>query len=111
MVAPRRAAPRAAGVPSRAARFHLPFSALAFCSGAIVVLAVAYIGLIAVAMSYAAATVAFSQSVKDGEAEVAKLESVYLAEVARITETDYVAEGYAKPLSTTFVRARSAAAR
>lgn len=92
-------------------RFHLPFSTLALCSGAVAVLAVAYIGLIAVAMGYAASTVAFSQAVKDGEAEVAQLESAYLAEVARIAETDYAAEGYAKPLATIFVRARNAAAR
>lgn len=92
-------------------RFHLPFSALSLCLGIVAVLAVAYIGLIAVAMGYATSTVAFSQSVKDGEAEVAELESAYLAEVARIADIDYVAEGYAKPLAKMFVRAESAALR
>lgn len=95
----------------RNAAFHLPFSPLALCSGAVAVLAVAYIGLIAVAMSYAASTVAFSQSVKDGEAKIAKLESAYLVEVARIADIDYVAEGYVKPLAKVFVRAESAALR
>lgn len=96
---------------SRLPRLRFPFSALSFCAGAVAVLFVAYIGLVAVAMGYAASAVAFSQSVKDGEAEVAKLESAYLADVARIAEVDYAAEGYVKPLSTTFVRARSAALR
>lgn len=95
----------------RNAAFHLPFSPLALCAGAVAVLAVAYIGLIAVAMGYATSTVAFSQSVKNGEVEVAELESAYLAEVARIAEIDYAAAGYAKPLATIFVRARSAAVR
>lgn len=92
-------------------RFHLPFSMLSLCLGVVAVLAVAYVGLIAVAMGYAASTVAFSQSVKDGEAEVAKLESAYLAEAARIADTDYAAEGYAKPLDKVFVRAENAALR
>lgn len=92
-------------------RFNLPFSALSLCLGIVAVLVVVYIGLIAVAMGYAASTVAFSQSVKDGEAEVAELESAYLAEVARIADIDYVAEGYAKPLDKVFVRAESAALR
>jgi acyl-coenzyme A synthetase/AMP-(fatty) acid ligase len=92
-------------------RFHLPFSALSLCFGIVAVLAVAYIGLIAVVMSYGASTVAFSQSVRDGEAEVAELESAYLAEVARIADIDYVAEGYAKPFAKVFVRAESAALR
>lgn len=92
-------------------RFHLPFSMLSLCSGVVAMLLVAYIGLIAVVMSYAASTVAFSQSVKDTEASVAALESEYLAGVARVAGMDYVAAGYAKPLTKVFVRAESAALR
>jgi hypothetical protein len=74
------------------------------------VLLVVYIGLIATVMSYAALTVEFSQSVRNDEAVVAALESQYLAGVTRITNTDYVADGYAKPASKVFVRAESATA-
>ena len=90
--------------------FHLPFSVLSLASGVVAVLAVAYIGLIAVVMSYAALTVEFSQSVRNDESAVAALESEYLAGVARITSTDYAAAGYAKPLAEVFVRAQSATA-
>lgn len=96
--------------PMHNPRFHLPFSFLSFCSGAVGVLLVAYIGLIAVVMSYAALTVEFSQSVKNDEATVAVLEAKYLASVAHITSTDYLAEGYAKPIAQIFVRAESVTA-
>lgn len=94
-------------------RFHFPFSVsmLSMCSGVVVMLLVAYIGLIAVVMSYATSTMAFSQSVKDTGAAVAALESEYLAGVARIAGMDYAAAGYAKPLTEVFVRAQSAALR
>jgi len=91
-------------------RFHLPFSVLSLASSTAAVLAVAYIGLIAVVMSYAALTVEFSQSVRSDEAAVATLESAYLAGVTRITSTDYTAAGYAKPIAQVFVRAQSATA-
>lgn len=91
-------------------RARIPFSILSLATGTVAVLAVAYIGLIAVVMSYAALTVEFSQSVRNDEAAVAALESRYLAGVARVTSTDYAAAGYAKPLSKTFVRAESATA-
>ena len=91
-------------------RFQLPFSILSIASTAVGVLVVAYIGLIAVVMSYAALTVEFSQSVRNDEAVVAALESAYLAGVARITSTDYAAAGYAKPIAQVFVRAESRAA-
>ncbi len=92
-------------------RFHFPsFSVLSLASSAVAVLAVAYIGLIAVVMSYAALTVEFSQSVRSDEAAVATLESAYLTGVTRITGTDYAAAGYAKPVALVFVRAESRAA-
>lgn len=91
-------------------RPYFPFSALSMCYGAVGVLLVAYIGLIAVVMSYAALTVEFSQSVKTDESAVAVLEGQYLAGVARLTNTDYAAEGYAKPAAKAFVRAQSATA-
>lgn len=91
-------------------RSLLPFSMLSLCSSVVGILLVAYIGLIATVMSYAALTVEFSQSVRNDESVVALLESQYLAGVSRITGTDYAAEGYAKPLSKVFVRAQSATA-
>jgi hypothetical protein len=91
-------------------RSHFPFSVVSICSGAVAVLLVAYIGLVAVVMSYAALTVEFTQSVRNDESAVATLESNYLAGVARITNTDYVAAGYTKPLTEVFVRAQSATA-
>ncbi|MDP1689748.1 MAG: hypothetical protein Q8L52_00890 [bacterium] len=91
-------------------RAHIPFSTLTICYGAVGVLLVAYIGLIAVVMSSAVLTVEFSQSVKNDEAAVAILEGQYLATVARITNTNYIADGYAKPQSKVFVRAQSVTA-
>ncbi len=91
-------------------RSPLPFSLVSFCSGAVGVLLVTYIGLIAVVMSYATLTVEFSQSVKNNEATVAVLEAKYLASVARITSTDYSVEGYAIPVVQTFVPTRSVTA-
>ena len=89
---------------------HFPFSLLSLVSGTVGVLFVAYIGLIAVVMSYAALTVEFSQSVKNDEAAVAVLEAKYLASVARVTNTDYRAEGYAAPVAKLFVPVKSVTA-
>ena len=86
-------------------RLHFPISILSFSVGMVAVLAVVYIGLIAVVMSYAALTVEFSQSVKDDEAAVAVLESQYLGNVAGIQGLDYHALGYAAPRAKTFVPA------
>lgn len=91
-------------------RSHLHFSLTAICSCAVAVLAVTYIGLIAVVMSYAALTIEFSQSVKNDESVVAALEGQYLASVARITRTDYSAAGYALPIAKVFVPAKSVTA-
>lgn len=88
-------------------RARFPFSILSLSVGAVGVLMVTYIGLIAVVMSYAALTIEFSQSERNDEAAVAILEKQYLASVARITGTDYAAEGYAKPVATIFVRTES----
>jgi len=88
----------------------MSFSLLSLLYGAVGVLLVTYIGVIAVVMSYAALTVEFSQSVKKDESALAVLESEYLAKIARITNTDYLAEGYAKPVAQTFVRAKSVTA-
>jgi hypothetical protein len=74
------------------------------------VLAVIYIGLIAVAMSYATLTVSFFQSMKNDEAEVAMLESAYLARVADIQALDYRAIGYVTPSARIFVPAKGVTA-
>lgn len=73
-------------------------------------LAIAYIGLIAVVMSYAALTISFSQSVKNDEAAVAVLESQYLTNVALITNTNYIAAGYALPIAQVYVPAKEVTA-
>lgn len=89
-------------------RPHLSF--LSVCYGSVGILLVAYIGLIAVVMSYAALTIEFSQSVRNDEASVASLEARYLAGVASITSTDYAAAGYTKPVAQVFVQAESSTA-
>ncbi len=86
------------------------FSPLSMIVGSVAVLFVAYIGLIAVVMSYAALTVEFSQSVKNDEAAVAVLEAQYLAHVAEITNVDPAAAGYVTPVAKTFVPTRSVTA-
>ena len=91
-------------------RSRFPFSVLSMCYGAVGILLVAYIGLIAVIMSYATLTIEFSQSVTNNEAAVAVLEGQYLSTVATITDTDYTAEGYTKPIITAFVQANSVTA-
>ena len=88
----------------------MPYSITTVCSGAVAILAVAYLGLIAVVMSYAALTIEFSQSVRDDESAIAKLEGQYLASVARVTAVDYAAVGYVLPAAKTFVPAKSATA-
>ena len=92
--------------------FHsrFPFSLLSLCSGTVAVLAVSYIGLIAVVMSYAALTVEFSQSVRNDETTVAVLEQRYISTMTHITGTDYSAMGYTKPLVEVFVQAKNVAA-
>ena len=86
------------------------YSPISFGISVVAVLVVSYIGLIAVVMSYATLTVEFSQSVRNDEAVVARLESRYLAAVAKITKTDYGQIGYEKPRKETFVPAKSGTA-
>lgn len=83
---------------------------MSFTLGAVIILLVTYIGLIAVVMSYAASTVEFSQSVRDDESAVAALESEYLSRIANLTAADYTALGYEKPVSQAFVRAEGVTA-
>ncbi|MFZ2167567.1 MAG: hypothetical protein WAV50_01710 [Minisyncoccia bacterium] len=88
-------------------RAPFPFSVVSLCTGIVAVLAVSYIGLIAVVMSYATITVEFSQSMKNDEAAVALLESEYLSSVAHIETLDYRALGYTAPLAKRFVPSAS----
>lgn len=90
---------------------RLSFSPVALCGTGVAVLAVTYLCLIAVVMSYATVTMEFSQSAKNEKATVAVLESQYLAALERLTSTDYVAEGYALPAQQAFVPAKSVTAR
>ncbi len=73
-------------------------------------LAIGYIGLIAVVMSYAASTIASAQNVRNDEAQVAQLEANYLAQIAAITGTDYTALGYEKPSVIAYVPSARATA-
>lgn len=82
---------------------HLAFSPVRWAAILVAVLAIAYVGLIAMAMSYAAMTVEFAQSVRMDQAAIARLESDYLATLDGITDTDYAAEGYAKPAAPIYV--------
>ncbi len=91
-------------------RAHFPFSFVSLATGIVGVLAVVYIGLIAMVMSYAALSVEFSQSVKNDEAALAVLEAQYLAGVSRIQSMDYRAAGYAAPIAKHFVPASSVTA-
>ena len=86
------------------------FSLTSLLGGAVGVLIVVYIGLIAVVMSYAALTIEFSQSVRDDEAEVAALEERYFSVMSEIMQTDYAAENYAAPTAKIFVREKSVTA-
>ena len=87
-----------------------PYSPVALSTGLVATLIVAYIGLIAVVMSYAALTIEFSQSVRNDEAKVAALEERYLDAVAQVMATDYTAANYAPPRAKIFVRAASVTA-
>jgi hypothetical protein len=90
--------------------FALPFRIIPTCYALIGVLVLGYIITIAVVMSYAALTIEFTQSVRNDTSAVARLEKQYLTEVARITAIDYTREGYAKPETKLFVRAKSGTA-
>lgn len=94
----------------RNAHLHMPYSFQSLCTGAVIILLVTYIGIIAVVMSYAVFTVEFSQSVRNDEATVAVLESRYLSTISRITGTDYVMAGYSKPRVEVFVPAKEVTA-
>jgi hypothetical protein len=85
-------------------------SPLALCTGAVGVLLVVYIGLIAVVMSYASLTIEFSQFIKNDESGVAVLEAQYLSSIREITTIDYIADGYTTPLIKSYVPAKSGTA-
>lgn len=84
-----------------------PLPAAATLAGA---LALSYLALIAVSVSYAALSVQFSQAERDDEAAVAALEARYLSAVRVVTHADYPALGYAKPAAIVFVPAAPATA-
>jgi hypothetical protein len=88
---------------SRTLATVFPFSPVKLLTAFALLLALTYVALIAVVMSYAALTVSFTQSVRDDEASAATLESAYLAQVASISATDYTALGYETPTTSLFV--------
>ncbi len=84
-----------------AVRFNIsPVRALAVLAAT---LALTYVALIAVVMNYATLTVGFAESVRDGEAAVASLESSYFSMLQSVTATNYSAAGYSKPVAQVFV--------
>lgn len=91
-----------ASLPVRG-RTRPAFSPVPLLVGFAATLGVAYVALIAVVMAYAALTVGFSQSVRSDQAQVATLEGQYLSAIASINNTNYSAEGYAKPLAEVYV--------
>jgi purine-cytosine permease-like protein len=76
---------------------------LSLLLGVNALLALSYIAVIAVVMSYAALHVEFAQEVRSDEAAVAALESSYLASLSTMTGMDYRALGYTRPLAKVFV--------
>lgn len=90
--------------------FRSNFSLVSLSYSIVAILAITYICLIAVVMSYATLTVEFSQSVKNNETTVSVLESQYLANVSRITSIDYITAGYTLPTRKIFVPVKSATA-
>lgn len=97
-------------MPMSSNAMRMPFSPVKAAGILVGALAICYIGLIAVVMSYAASTVAFSQDVRNDEAQVATLEAQYLAQVESITSTDYTALGYTKPTAIAYVQGGQATA-
>jgi hypothetical protein len=87
----------------RSVAYRLPFSPVSIAGAVVGALVVGYLGLIAVVMSYAAVTIEFAQSVRNDESQVAALEAQYLEKVSVISNTDYAALGYAKPLAEIYV--------
>ncbi len=90
--------------------FRFPFRVVPSCYALIGVLVLSYIIAIAVVMSYATLTIEFTQSVRNDTSAVASLEKQYLSEVAALSTLDYTREGYAKPETKLFVRAKSGTA-
>lgn len=86
------------------------FSSVAMSGGVVLLLALVYIALIAVVMSYAAVTIEFTQSVRNDSSIVADLESQYLSMVSETTAIDFLAEGYVKPKAQIYVETKSATA-
>lgn len=72
-------------------------------TGVTTFLALTYVGLIAIVMSYAAMHVEFAEHVRSDEAEVAALERTYFASVGAMTTTNYAALGYGAPVRKTYV--------
>lgn len=77
-----------------------PVSSLLALNGALVIV---YLGLIAIAMTYATLQVEFTQYTKNDEAAVATLESSYLGALSTLTTTDYAKLGYTQPIAEVFV--------
>ncbi len=79
----------------------MPF--VSILAGLNVLLALTYIGLIAIVMSYATMQAEFADEVRIGGAHVAALETEYLAAIDTLTDIDYGALGYVKPHARRFV--------
>lgn len=88
---------------SRTTAMRLPFAPVKMLICIALGLMFTYVALIAAIMNYAALTVGFAQSVRDNESVIASLEATYFSGLHAITDTDYAAQGYAKPFAQVFV--------
>jgi uncharacterized membrane protein len=86
------------------------FSPVQWLSGVVVLLIVAYIGLIAFVMSYAAIETELAQSVRDSSAQVSVLEIAYLGKTASLAALDPAQLGYNAPVAKSFVAGSARAA-
>ena len=91
-------------------RRYFRYSLVSVSASIVTLLAVAYLGLIAIVMSYAASTIEYSQSVRNDEASVAEMESKYFSSIADVTTTNYTAAGYVKPVTLIFVPTKNTTA-
>ncbi|HQU07950.1 MAG: hypothetical protein B7X04_00805 [Parcubacteria group bacterium 21-54-25] len=68
---------------------------------------IAYIGLLAIAMTYGALQMQAAQSVRDTNAVVGTLETSYLAAITAINQTNPTTLGFTKPVAIAYVTGSS----
>ncbi len=66
-------------------------------------LVIAYIGLLAIVMTYGALQMQSAQALRDTSATVGVLETKYLADITEINNTNPEVSGFTKPLTIAYV--------